>query len=556
MQKQIKKRNITFSFFFLKRKTTTMTVIENHRGKMIRRSTRIESRNMGVFAKLANTEPHLLKFIIEYIDDEKTLHSFILSSVVKQVNKFCDKILYTTERLTSFFSFERTGKNTYCDMVSNYITDNTNKKLYFLNVLNETKMILYKNELYEEILEKYNDFDETLLTKVIVCYKMVPPTGNRLKRIKHEIKILLEGGVDINETDVLGPAINFSIAFDIPSIFQILITHESINVNKRYEDNCDSTLAVACDSGNPYYVKELLKFKSIDVNLANSSSGCTPLYHAVAKGNFDVVQNLLKHSSIDVNKATTDNGCTPLIRAIYDGHDNIAKELLNHPSIDVNQASAGERVTPLSVCVDKNNFAIAKELLQRDEIDVNRGARNPLVLAAFTSRHDFVVELLHHVSIDVNTLWSDEGPDFGVLLASVIAFVRVNNNEPDCIKMSILKALLQHKSIDVNKATSRSWEQNDELIAESGFTALHAACLFDKMDVVTCLLQHPRIDMSKEIENSGETAAELAKRRGSNDIAYAIRKAENVLLKKKIEKLEVTNAMISDRLKALEQSQK
>ena len=60
MQKQIKKRNITFSFFFLKRKTTTMTVIENHRGKMIRRSTRIESRNMGVFAKLANTEPHFV----------------------------------------------------------------------------------------------------------------------------------------------------------------------------------------------------------------------------------------------------------------------------------------------------------------------------------------------------------------------------------------------------------------------------------------------------------------------------------------------------------------
>ena len=137
------------------------------------------------------------------------------------------------------------------------------------------------------------------------------------------VKLLVENGADVNETNYLGSALTAAIYvgnFDIASY----LINNGADVNYAAGDGTTPML-VAAQTGQAEMI-ELLAKEGATVNYVVPESGVTPLIIASAKGHLAAVEQLIK-SGANVNYLDY-SGISPLVWALLGNHVDVAKMLL------------------------------------------------------------------------------------------------------------------------------------------------------------------------------------------------------------------------------------
>ena len=299
-----------------------------------------------------------------------------------------------------------------------------------------------------------------------------------------------------------------------------LLLDAGADVNK-VNNNGNSPLSAAADSGQHECLDLLLAAPGIDINQANQN-GDTPLCIAAAKGAVECVRLLLATPGIEVNKANK-NGETPLQIAERNNHTDCADLLRTANSKLVGIAA---ELQQMGISPEQYNSALytaAKEgntekirLLLDIGADVNwanesDNQNTPLICAAKNGRTTCMRLLLAAPSIDVNK----GNKDGESALSGAIA-----NNHTECVRI-----LLAAPGIDVNKASNSGatplWvaaKNHVECLRvlltapgidinqanNSGDTPLSEAAEWGHTECVRLLITAPGIDVNK-VNNSGET---------------------------------------------------
>jgi len=173
---------------------------------------------------------------------------------------------------------------------------------------------------------------------------------------------------------------------------------------------------------------------------------------------------------------------SPLYYACQDGKIDFIAELLKSPDIDVNQVyELGETVLYLACRLGK--LDIVQLLLKQTGINVNKSNKH---FNAYLNEDNGVTPLMGAIN-------------------GYITDVRVN----------IVRALLEHPDIDVNKSN------ND------GDTPLGLAVKSYNIDIVRALLEHPDIDVNKS-NNDGDTPLGLAVKSYNIDIVHMLLEKSDV----------------------------
>ena len=162
---------------------------------------------------------------------------------------------------------------------------------------------------------------------------------------------------------------------DASNIFEILLNHESINVNIA-DNNKNTALHHACNIGNVNMVKRLLEHDKIDVNKKNDRNH-TPLMSVISEHPstayyVQIVKLLLAHEKTDINTTTLNSlrngGRTALHQACILGQHLHVEELLRHKSVDVNGKHMGGIPLLFEACSSNNmNGRSVRLLLQHKE---------------------------------------------------------------------------------------------------------------------------------------------------------------------------------------------
>ena len=235
------------------------------------------------------------------------------------------------------------------------------------------------------------------------------------------------------------------------------------DVNTEDQTFFDNTpLIWASFFGHAKVVQLLLEEDDIDIN-KGERSGITPLYIASYKQNAEVVRLLLKKKEIEVHKATN-SGETPLYWASYKGYTDVVQLLINHYAFDINK----EKDDIMCFAATNGLSELASFLLEKENFDVNK--ENCELLTVFSQ------------AVKTTALYtaSNEG------------------------KVEVVKLLLQHEDIEINKA------------GKYGDTALLAASQEGHAGVVQLLLEDEEIEVNRENIN-GRTALYEASYNGNGN---------------------------------------
>lgn len=254
---------------------------------------------------------------------------------------------------------------------------------------------------------------------------------------------------------------------------------EELKKEKLDGKNAEQALWESVWENKPLLLQAVLKEHSEYVD----KHGSRALHSAANDGYLEIIQLLIDNGA-DVNKPAG-NGAVALHAAVSSGHVEIVKFLIAHGA-DVNKAD-NYRYTPIHTAIIQNKIEVMKLLLAHPKIDVNhsdeRGNNTPLMQAARDCNVQAVELLLAHPNIDVNktdeigqtVLYQmvDEMNHSIHLMMASYGITREN-------QIKILKLLLAHPDIDVNKADTNN-----------GFTPLYIA--FNNKEIVELLLAHPKI---------------------------------------------------------------
>ena len=284
---------------------------------------------------------------------------------------------------------------------------------------------------------------------------------------------------------------------------KFLLKNPQIDVNKG-EEQGPLYIASNNEPETPQIVDLLLNFPTIHVNRKNGKAGETALYHAARKGRREAVKLLLNHPSIDANIGRTIDGSTPLFVAARWGESELVTIFLNSSKVDVNKERTKDGRTALFIASRFGHYSIVKMILNDSKSDVNKADTNsgmtPLQIAVVKAREndnrddlsweDVVKALLNHTDINVN-----KGDRLGrtplYLMALQYAALKEiediahKNNWVRIKNQNKMVTLLLNKTlIDVNKGT---FNRTNALIvaSEDG-----------NLDVIKMLLAHVTIDVN------------------------------------------------------------
>ncbi|KAH1515598.1 hypothetical protein KXW39_000831 [Aspergillus fumigatus] len=287
----------------------------------------------------------------------------------------------------------------------------------------------------------------------------------------------------------------------------LLLTQEDTDVNIRNMHG-ETALWRATYAGRGSAVARLLQENDLEIDVPDTFHGSTPFALAVANGNVDIAKVLLDTNEVNINFQDR-QGRTPLHHAVLSKQRSSLLLLLSRKEIDI-QIYDEARCTPLWCASECGNLDAAQLLIMygaNPNIPDFHGT-TPLN-NAISQRDTAMVELLlnqHNLEIPSHVRW--EGRAQPLLCAAVclgdanilrtllchVAEVNTYNYhgyQPLLLAArkgdsSMVKLLLNHKDIDVNKRGD----------ARYGFTALHQAAYDGCLSIVNILLAHPGIDIN------------------------------------------------------------
>ena len=372
--------------------------------------------------------------------------------------------------------------------------------------------------------------------------------------------------IDVNKgrTSDAGTALMLASLNGHSEVVTQLLNFTELEINQ-VDSHGRSSLFKASQNGHSNVTKLLLGYLKIDINLAEPQEGQTPLFVASKYGYFDIVTYLLGHPNINVNKATI-NRETPLMAASMGGDSRIVVSLLRYPTINVNFAAFGGKTAifytfyeshetenrqreilelilrcpsiDMTLMDEKGNSALglARKLKRNDieeafnsqftlrqkghtccsnevndglqisagegditmvkafllchQVDLNQGykyGQTPLYMAAMNNHGEVVEALLSDYRTDVNAAVNN---DNALFVSSEKGYLK------------IVRLLLAHPDIDVNKINTRSRK-----------TALIIASEQGHLEIVRTLLHNPQTFVN-EIDLYGKSALKMASLRG------------------------------------------
>lgn len=160
-----------------------------------------------------------------------------------------------------------------------------------------------------------------------------------------EVRLLIEGGADVDSTDEYDKRTPLSITPHI-EVANILIRHGAI-IDAKSRDGW-TALHYAASRG----LKEkalLLIRHGADID-SQCTSGSTPLLSAVVNERRDMIELLIKHGA-DVNIYSNGIG-TPLQVALRNIPDIEIVKLLVKAGADINMTTDGARTSPIDYCIE------------------------------------------------------------------------------------------------------------------------------------------------------------------------------------------------------------
>ena len=191
------------------------------------------------------------------------------------------------------------------------------------------------------------------------------------------VKLLLNSGADVNETNYLGSALNAAIYVANYDIAKTLIEHGA-DVNLAADDGT-TPMIIAAKTGQAEMI-ELLAKHSADVNYEYPKTRITPLIFASINGHLAATEQLIK---ADANVNYKDpTGMTVLNWALLPNYIDIAKALIK---AGANIQSENKKIMLSALCHNDKKFI---GYLVKHGADVNAKAFGKMPLIVWCAKND------------------------------------------------------------------------------------------------------------------------------------------------------------------------
>ena len=212
------------------------------------------------------------------------------------------------------------------------------------------------------------------------------------------VKLLIENGARLNDTDTLGKTALIQSAYKGHSDTVSFLLQQGANPNAETNQKW-TALMYAAERGRLQILKTLLKHGA-RVDFQNNL-GMSPMMYAAQKGHFKIVQFLLLRGiKLDI---TSLNGSSALIWAIRSKHENIAKLLLEAGAKTDILENEFQRSPLLLASMYGLESTVQKLLsLGADLTKVDKQGENALLLA-LSNKHFKTASLLIKSGISTNT---------------------------------------------------------------------------------------------------------------------------------------------------------
>lgn len=335
----------------------------------------------------------------------------------------------------------------------------------------------------------------------------------------NSIKLLVNGGCDINMTDKAGNTPLMHAAKNgHAACVEYLCSLPGIKINAANTQKA-TALRWAAENNHTDCVIKLCAIQGIDPNAADTT-GNTPLLVAVYNNSPKCVEALCSVPGIKLEQ-TNKEGFFAMLIAAHNGFTECVRILGKHPQIKINQKFTKTGFTPLHHAVMNGHVDCVKYILAVPGIDVNctaTSSETALHTAAGNGQSECVRLLCNAKGIKVNQATKKEG--------YTALFIAATKGDAACVE-----ALLESPSVDVNQGTKTS-ETPLIIAAYNG----HAQC-------VSLLLDSPKIKPHKE-HKSGGTAFFYAAAEGRDECVYVFLQKCKFTEKQLLEAKEVANSQL------------
>lgn len=233
-----------------------------------------------------------------------------------------------------------------------------------------------------------------------------------------------------------------------------------------------------------FYIKKFLSLNSNNINSYLNEYKETLLHSAVRDFNrkigFSIAKQILNYSDLNVNIQDF-WGKTPLHLAVMNENIDAVKLLLSHPNIDINEPDNTYN-TPLKTAVTRNYYDIVKILLNDPRIDINKSDIYGCNVIFDTKNLDILKLLLSHKDINVNKLSSSKN----CVLHKFITNGLIKN----------IELLILHKNLNINIQNRLGASALHIAIMLNANTSSSNYTITEMQEIIEMLVKHERIDIN------------------------------------------------------------